>query len=381
MNPRRTALKAAVATCLLAGLGSPAWAQEGVTKTTIFVGQSVVLAGPGGSIGRPFHQGAKLYFDRVNAAGGVNGRRVELVTLDDHGQAAGAAANTKKLVEQGVLVLFGYYGSPQVAAAYPAAKEAGLLMFAPMSAADEFRGANFPNIFSLRPGYAEEATAITRHAETLGARKLAILHAPDGESLAALESAERTMTQLGAKLVSKSSYNSGNTAIAVDKAMEAGAESVLVIGDANGAAGVVRDLRAKSFRGAIYGFSNTGESLLAEELGTQGAGVVVVRVVPKSENPKAAVARDLVADAAAANAGKPNVYMLEGYIAARVLTEALRRAGPDLNRAKVKGALENLHDINVGGFRVHYDKGTDKGRVGSKMVELALIDSQGRVRE
>jgi ABC-type branched-subunit amino acid transport system substrate-binding protein len=356
---------------------APAGAQEGVTKTTITLGQSVALLGPGSALAQPFHQGAKLYFDRVNAAGGVNGRKIELVTLDDRGNPAQTQANTKKLLEQGVLALFGYYGSPHVTQSYPLIKDTDVLLFAPMSAADEFRGANYPNIYLVRPGYAEEAAAITKHAETLGARKLAILHATDSESLAALDSAERTMGSMGANLVAKLQVGTGSVANSVDKALAAKPESILVISDANGAANIIRDIRAKAFRGPIYGFSNTGESLLAEELGPTGAGVVVVRVVPKSENPKAAVVRELLADAAAANAGKPNVYMVEGYIAARVLTEALRRASKDPTRAKLKKAIEGLDNISVGGFRVHFAD----DRVASRMVELSLIDSQGRVRE
>ncbi|MEP6790719.1 MAG: ABC transporter substrate-binding protein [Ramlibacter sp.] len=366
---------AMVAVLALAGAG--ARAEDGVTKSSIVIGQSVVLAGPGSSLGVPFQQGARLYFDRVNAAGGVNGRKVELVTLDDNGNPATTAANTRKLMEQGVLCLFGFYGSPQVTAAYPLIKDTDLLLFAPMSAADEFHGANYPNIYSIRPGYSEEAAAITRHAETLGARRLAILHGTDGESMAALDSAQRTMTSMGANLVSNQPLSGGSVATSVDKALAAKPESVLVVTDANGAANAVRDLRAKGFRGPIYGFSNTGESLLAQELGPAGAGVVVVRVVPKSDNARVAVGRELQADAAAAKLGKPNVYMLEGYIAARVLTEALRRIPKEPTRARLKKAIEGLEDVSIGGFRVHFAD----DRTGSKLVELSLIDSQGRVRE
>jgi branched-chain amino acid transport system substrate-binding protein len=376
-SARRAAVLAAA--LAIGALGPLGHAQaQGVTKTSIVIGQSVVLAGLGSSLARPYQEGAKLYFDRVNAAGGVNGRKLDVVTLDDNGRPVTTVANTKKLLDQGVLCLFGYYGSPQVTAAYPLIKDSDVLLFAPMSAADEFRGPAFPNIYTLRPGYSDEAAAITKHAETLGARKLAIIHATDPESLEALAAAERTTVKLGAKLVAKAAANSsGNVANAVDSSLAASPDSVLVIGDANGAAGIVRDLRAKGFRGPIYGFSNTGESLLAEELGPEGAGVVVVRVVPKTDNPTSIVARELQADAAAAKAGKPNVYMMEGYIAARVLVEALRRIPGEPTRAKLKRALEGLHDVNVGSFRVDYSK----GRVGSKLVELALIDSQGRVRE
>ncbi len=364
-----------VAALLLTGaLGH---SQDGVSKTAIVLGQSLALTGPGSALAQPFHQGAKHYFDRLNAGGGVNGRKIELVTLDDRGNPANTLANTKKLLDQGVLSLFGFYGSPQVTAAYPLIKDGDVLLFAPMSAADEFRGALYGNVYSIRPGYSEESAAITRHAETLGARKLGILHATDGESLAALESAERTMTSMGANLLVKSAISSGSVANSVDKVMGPKPESILVIGDFSVAANVVRELRAKGFRGPIYGFSNTGESLLAEQLGPAGAGVVVVRVVPKSDSSRVAVVREMQADAAAAKLGKPNVYMLEGYIAARVYSEALRRIPKDPTRAKLRKAVEGLDEVSVGGFRVHFTE----DRVASKLVELSLIDSQGRVRE
>jgi len=178
-------------------------------------------------------------------------------------------------------------------------------------------------------------------------------------------------------LVANQALPTGAIANSVDKALAAKPESVLVVADTSRAADAVRDLRAKGYRGPIYAFSTTGESLLAEELGPSGAGVVVVRVVPKSDNAKMAVVRDLQADAAAAKIGKPNVYMLEGYIAARTVAEALRRIQREPTRARFKKALESLHDVNMGGFRVHFAD----DRVGSKLVELSLIDSQGRVRE
>lgn len=362
---------------VLALAGAVVHSQDGVSKTAIVLGQSLALTGPGSSLAQPFHQGAKLYFDNVNAAGGVNGRKIELVTLDDQGNPANTAANTKKLLDQGVLSLFGFYGSPQVTAAYPLIKDRDIILFAPMAAADEFRGALYANVYSLRPGYSEEAAAITKHAAALGARKLAILHAGDGESLAALDSAQRTMTSMGANLLASAAFSSGAVAGSVDKALAPGPESVLVIGDSQSAATVVRELRAKGFRGPVYGFSNTGESLLAEQLGKSGAGVVVARVVPKSDGSKVALVRELQADAAAAKLGKPNVYMVEGYIAARVYTEALRRISKDPTRAKLRKAIEALDDLSIGGFRIHFVE----DRVGSRLVELGLIDSQGRVRE
>ena len=355
----------------LLGLGGLSHAQEGVTKTSIVLGQSVALTGSSSQLGQSFALGAKLYFDRLNATGGVNGRTIDLVTLDDEGLPANTEANTRKLLAQGVFTLFGYYGSPQLTAAYAAAKGSDVMFFAPMAAADEFRGMLYPNVYSIRPGYSEEAAAITRHAETLGVRKLAILHSADGESMAALESAERTMTGLGANLLIKTPIEN------VEKALQAKPESVLVISDPKGAATAIKELRTRLFRGPVYGFSNTGESLLADQLGTGGAGVIVARVVPKSDNAKFALVRELQADLAAAKLGKPNVYLLEGYIAARVYAFALRNAGKDPTRAKLKSAMDALNDVNIGDFRVHFAQ----DRVASKLVQLGVIDSTGRVRE
>jgi ABC-type branched-subunit amino acid transport system substrate-binding protein len=194
--------------------------------------------------------------------------------------------------------------------------------------------------------------------------------------MAALDAATRTMSSMGANLVAEATIRSGAVTNSVEKALAAKPESVLVIDDSGTAANAVRDLRARGFRGPIYGFSNTGESLLADELGAEGAGVIVVRVVPKSDTPKVQVVRELMADAHAAKLGKPNVSMLEGYIAARVYVEALKRAKADLSRVKFRKAVESLDELNVGGFRIHFDD-----RVASKLVELSLIDSQGRVRE
>jgi branched-chain amino acid transport system substrate-binding protein len=373
LNPQKSPLLVALtAFALTLTLGSgAARSEDGVSKTSVVLGQSVALTGPSAQLGQSFAQGAKLYFDRLNATGGVNGRSIELVTLDDAGTPETTVANTRKLLAQGVFSLFGYYGSPQLTAAYAATKGTDVMFFAPMAAGDEFRGALYPNVYSVRPGYSEEAAAITRHAETLGARKLAILHSADSESLAALESAERTMTSLGANLLIKTPIEN------IDKALQTKPESVLVISDPKGAATAIKELRSRLFRGPVYGFSNTGESLLAEQLGAAGAGVVVARVVPKSDNSKFALVRDMLADIAAAKLGKPNVYMLEGYIAARVYAYALRNAGKDPTRTKLRNAMDAMDDVNIGDFRVHFAQ----DRVASKLVQLGVIDSTGRVRE
>ncbi len=354
-----------------AGLLTPAWAQIGVSKANIELGQSASLTGAGNALAVAFHAGAKLYFDRLNVAGGVNGRSINLTTLDDASDPKTAAVHAKKLADAGAFALFGLTGSANVTAANAALGADDILIFAPMAAADELRGANFPRVYSIRPGFSEEAAVMVRHAETLGAKRLAIVHGADAESLSAAEAGERTMTSLGANLLGKFGMD------AVAKAVAANPQSVLLVGDVKQAAPAVRELRAKGFRGTIYGFSNTGEGKLAELLGGAGAGMVLSRVVPRSDNLKVPVVRELIAAAKEAKLEKPSVYMLEGYLAARCFAEAARRAGKDLTRARFKKALEAMKDVDLDGFRVSFEG----ERVGSKVVDLSLIDTAGKIRE
>jgi branched-chain amino acid transport system substrate-binding protein len=350
---------------------SSAFAQDGVTKTSLNIGQTTALTGSSAALALPFHQGARLYFERVNATGGVNGRTINLVSIDDTGNPLMAKSNAQKLIQTGVLALFGSYGSAQTIAAYEAIKDSNTLLFAPMAAADELQGANFPNVFSIRPGYSEEALAIVRHSETLGTRRLGIAHGKDSESLSALDAAERTMHGLGSNLVGKAGFDG------LAQLLSARPESMLVIGTPQEAAKAIREVRSKGFRGPIYGFSNTGESLLAEQLGSAGAGVVLVRVTPRSDNARSVIVRELINDAQSAKLGKPNVYMLEGYIAARALVEALRKSSKEPTGLKLRKAIETLSEWDMGGFRISFDG----GRTGSRLVELSLIDSVGKVRE
>lgn len=370
------ALRAAVAGAVGAAALAFAHAETGVHHHAVTIGQSLALSGPGAAQARAYHDGARLYFERVNASGGVHGRKIELRTLDDRGDAATAAANTRKLLDMGVLCLFGYAGAPQVAAAHALAREAGVLLFAPLTAADAFHGPQFPNVYTLRPGYAAEAAAIAHQLELGGARRLAVLHTPDAEALAALEAAQQVLGRPGVPL-SHAVLAGSDVAAGVDQVLATRPDAVILIADASGSAIAVRYLRARRFHGLVYGFSMAGESLLAQALGAEGAGVVVTRVVPRADNPQTAIARQFLADAATADAGKPNVYMLEGYLAAHAFAQALRGASPEPGHARLKQAIERMHDVDLGGFRVHFGK----DRMGSRLVELALIDSQGRVRE
>ncbi|MFM7331390.1 MAG: ABC transporter substrate-binding protein, partial [Brachymonas sp.] len=184
---------------------SSVWAQitDGVSKTSITIGQTTALTGAAATLALPFHQGARLYFERINAAGGINGRTINLVSMDDAGNAATAKANAQKLIQSGAFALFGSYGTAATTAVNEVIKDGNVIVFAPQTSSDELHGANFPSLYFIRPGDSEQGMAVIRHAETLGMRKLAIVHATDAEAVSSAEAAERSMNALGANLSSK----------------------------------------------------------------------------------------------------------------------------------------------------------------------------------
>lgn len=355
-------------------------AQAPAAGNAIVLGQSVGLTGVNSGAGKQYVAGAKAHFDKLNAAGGVAGRRVELVTLDDGGVPARALANAKQLIdERRALALFGFFGSPQVQAAYPEMQRASVAMFGSLAGADELRGPNFPLVYSLRPGFSEEVAAIGRHVALLGSRRLVIVHDRDPESLAALDSAERVLTSQSVNVLGKVVVNVAQADAVMKQAAGLRPEAILLIAAASPAAAMVRGARTVSvnFRGPIYTLSNAGGSLLIEELGSEGAGMMMTRVTPRYNNTRLAVIREFQADAKDAKLEDNGSFTLEGYLAARVMGEALKRGGRELTRATLPRTLAGLDGLDLGGFRVNMNE----GRTASRLVELSLIDQSGNLRE
>ena len=159
--------------------GSPAvWAQsKGARK--LVLGQSVPLTGAADQIGLAYLNGAKIFFDAINAKNGAAGYKIEVKALDDGYNPAKAAANAKQLIEEGVDALFGFAGTASCDAAYAVAKPAGALFFAPFAASDALHDASATGVFHVRPGLADEAYKVARHCATLNQDRIAVFAEDD----------------------------------------------------------------------------------------------------------------------------------------------------------------------------------------------------------
>ncbi len=362
----------------LAALAATAHAQTpGVTPTTIVIGQSAAMSGPAAALGTEMRLGAKLYFDQVNAQGGVHGRRIELLSLDDGYEPGRAEANTKKLVnEDKVFALFGYVGTPTGMAALPVFTEAKVPLIGPFTGAESLRDPFNRNIFHVRASYYDETEKIVEQLVTTGITKIAVFYQDDAYGKAGLAGVERAMKARNLQVLATGTVerNTTNVSAAVQAIMAKRPDAIVMISAYKSIAAFVREAKKAGFNGQFHNVSFVGSKALADELKEDGVGVAISQVVPFPWSPTVPVVKEY--QQAMAKAGEKNISFtsLEGYIAAKVLVEGLRRAGKDLTREKLVEALER-GPIDVGGFQVSY---TPTNHAGSKFVELTIIAKDGR---
>lgn len=359
-------------------------AEAGVTADSILLGQSAALTGPTAVLGKQMNAGARLYFDYINAHGGVFGRKIELKALDDAYEPDEAVKNTKKLIEEErVFALFGYVGTPTSQAALPLVNHAHIPFFAPFSGAQTLREPNSRYVFHVRAGYDEETAAIVRQIRTTGLKRVVVVYNDDGYGKAGLAGIERAIKVLpadsGVKLVAQSSVirNTVEIGDAMQEAMKAKPDAVVLISAYRTAGAFVKEALRRGYSGQFYNVSFVGTQALAKEVGPQGSGVIISQVMPHPGNATLPVVREYLRLLQAA--GKQNEFdyaSVEGFIAAKAFVEGLRRAGKDLTRERFVMALESMRNVDLGGFIIQF--GPDS-HVGSKFVEMTIINSRGVV--
>lgn len=373
---RRQILSAAAG--LGAGLLAPATRAQG---NAIVLGQSAAFSGPASELGEQFKRGAALYFDRANARGGIGGRPIELVSLDDGYEPDRCAANTKKLIERGVFALFGYIGTPTSLAALPLATAAKTPFVAPFTGAEALRAPFNRYAFHVRASYFDETAAIVRQITSVGIQRVGVFYQNDSYGKAGLEGVVRALKPL--KLEPAALGTVERNTVAVDEAVKtilaANPGAIAMISAYKSCAAFIRAARKAGFGGNFYNVSFVGTQALAHELGADARGVVVSQVMPYPFAPNTGIAGDYLAAGKAAEGDKflPNYSSIEGYVAARVITEALRRPGATASAEALIGALEGLRDFNLGGYFV--DFGPQK-HTGSRFVDLTILTADGKIR-
>ena len=344
----------------------------------IVLGQSAAFTGPAAQLGIQFHAGAKLFFDQLNAQGGAGGRRVEIRQLDDGYEPDRCAANTQKLIGDDVFALFGYIGTPTSVAALPLATKARVPFFAPFTGAMALREPFNRMAFHLRASYNDETALIVRQLTSLGLKKIAVFYQNDAYGKAGLDGVTLALAAQNLKPVAQATVerNSVDVAAAVAAINGATPDAVVQISAYKSCAAYIRAARKAGYGGTFYNVSFVGTQALADELGKDGAGVVISQVMPSPYNQSRAIAREFVEASKKAGNVQANFSSMEGYLAAKVFAEGLRRAAKP-GRDALIAALESISDQSFGGFQVSF---SSTSHVASRFVELSMLTGVGRVR-
>lgn len=343
----------------------------------IVLGQSAAFTGPAAQLGIQFYEGAKLYLDQYNAQAS---RNVQIKFLDDGYEPDRCAENTKKLIDDDVFALFGYIGTPTSLAALPLAVDAKVPFIAPFTGAMALREPFRKNVFHLRASYNDETALIVRQLTNLGLKKIAVFYQNDAYGKAGLDGVTLALSQLDLKPAALATVerNSVNVAAAVKTITAARPDAVVQISAYKSCAAFIREARKSGYGGTFFNVSFVGTQALADELGKDGAGVVVTQVVPSPYNTANGITREFAEAVRKSNSkAQANFSSLEGFLAAKVLTEGLRRAPGKVSRDGLIAGLETIDRQQFGGFEVSF---SSRNHVASKFVELSMITADGRIR-
>ena len=353
-------------------------ADPGVTPSTIVIGQSAAFSGPASELGNEMRAGATAYFRMINATGGVNGRKIELRWLDDGYESDRAAANTKKLIDDGVFLLFGYVGTPTSNASKPIFTAAKVPFVGPFTGAESLRNPFNRYIFNVRASYYDETEKIVGQMTGQTLDKIAVFYQNDDYGKAGLAGVERAMERRKLKIVATGTVerNTVDVAAAVKSISKAEPQAVVMISAYKSCAAFIKAMRAAGFNPQFMNVSFVGSKALAKETGPEGRGVAISQVMPFPWNIGVPVVKEYQHLLEAATAKQEYAFgSLEGFIAAKVLVEGLRRAGSDLTREKFISAMETIRDFDFGGYWITF---TPTNHNGSKFVELTVIGKDER---
>ncbi|RQP24578.1 ABC transporter substrate-binding protein [Piscinibacter terrae] len=355
----------------MAGLNAAALAD-------IKVGQTAGISGAVAASVKEATIGAKLYFDAVNARGGVHGEAIQLISLDDKFDPKLAAANAKTLIDQGVIALFLNRGTPHTQAIMPLLTEHKVPLVGPSTGAMVLHQPVHPWLFNVRATYQREAERAVAHLSLIGIDRMAIVQVDDTFGADAVQGALRGMRNVDKQPVAHEKYDRSKPDFVpiMPRIIAANPQAVLFIGSGTAVVDGMKALRAAGSRAQMVTLSNNASAGFIKDLGELSHGVVISQVFPYERSIASPLVKEVMELSKAANL-ELTPTMIEGYASAKVLVEGLRRAGPQPTRDKLRKALESMTRFDLGGVELGYSP-TD--HTGLDYADLAIVGPDGKFR-
>lgn len=361
----------------LAALWSaPAGAQGTASREPIVIGQSAALTGSQAEFGKEIRDGALAYIRYLNDQGGIHGRQVRLLTLDDGGSEAKAKENAVRLInEEKALALFGFISRPSAIAGAKVASAAKVPFLGPFSGTPALYKFD-PYVFTVRASYDDELAAMVQQLVATGHRKIGFAY---------LNDARQVNVPLVEKLLAEHSMKpavligvdraSGEVGSQAKELARANPDALLALANNLPLTALTREARKLGNTTPFWIVSFVDSKLMVQELGPDATGQVFAQVVPLPTKRRARIVKDYQRDY---RANFPSAQFsftsFEGYIGARILAEGLRRAGANPSRERLVKGLEGIGNMDLGDFWVNY---SDKKHNGSVFVDLTIVNKDG----
>jgi len=364
---------------LLAGIALHVHAAaQGVTATEILLGQTTALSGPLAELGQDTANGSKAYFDYINAQGGVHGRKIRLLTLDDGYNPEKAVANVKQLIEQDqVLSLFGVLGTPANLAIMPIIEKAGVPNFGPASGSDAVRIPFNRLVFHTGPSYADEIDKIVEHLLVRGITKIGAVYQNNAFGKEGLGNLERIIKARNLTLAGAASIDSSGAD--ADKASEllaqAAPQAILMITAGKASVDFIKAHNKRAIGMQYFALSVMASQAAIKALGADGVGVVVSQVSPFPFSATSGIVQEYQRVMNKMGIRNWSFASIGGFISAKIMVDGLKRAGRNLTRESLVDALESMGKLDYDGFVIHYGK---TNHLGHRYVELTVISKDGR---
>lgn len=349
-----------------------------IASAQILIGQTAGFSGPVADGVKEVTDGARLWFDTVNTRGGILGQQIKLVSLDDKFDPKAAGENARELIENhNVVAMFLTRGTPHTQAVLPLLQKHGVALVGPSTGAFVLHQPPSKFVFNVRATYQREAEKAIEHLHTLGIGRVAVVYANDSFGKDGLEGANKGFAHTRLKAVASiaADRDKPDFAAIIAQLTDTQAQAVLWIGSGKVVGDGIRGLRSAGSAAQVVTLSNNASTGFIKSLGGHARGVIVTQVFPYERSIAYGLVKEAQELARQRKLGDISPAMLEGFAAAKVLTEGLRRTGAKPTRERLIAALETLRPFDLGGLELSF--GPDD-RTGLDFADLSIIGNDGR---
>lgn len=353
-------------------------AEPGITADKIIIGQAAGFTGSVAGTVRELTAGAQLYFDHVNAKGGVHGRKIVLESMDDGFDPKRSPDVFKKLIEEKqVFAMFLSRGTPTNEAAYPVLEAAKVPLVGPSTGAMSMYDPPRKYLFPVRASYQSETFKIVPQLVNMGMTRIALLYVDDSFGKDGLAGVQQAMKEAKLTPVAVVSHQRGSTKLeeAVAAVAKADPQAVIMVTLADAGVAFVKQMKAAGKSPMFLTLSNNSSNAFIKNLGDDGHGLAVSQVSPYPFSGSEPLTREFLGLIKDKKDLAPSYSSMEGFIAAKVLVEGLRRAGKQPTREKLIAGLESMKAYDLGGVDVTYGPNL---RTGTSYIDLTIIGKTGK---